>query len=69
MDTKSRGCFIQTAVCHLQATMDVAVIKLSVRSLGEVDTTAFSSAFNGGGHRNASSCIVAAEEWDCWRCK
>lgn len=49
--------------------MDVAVIKLSVRSLGEVDTTAFSTAFNGGGHRNASSCIVAAKEWDCWRCK
>jgi nanoRNase/pAp phosphatase (c-di-AMP/oligoRNAs hydrolase) len=35
--------------------------KLSLRSLGELDTTAFTKHFGGGGHRNASSCSVAED--------
>ncbi len=47
---------------------DAAAIKLSLRGRGEeVDTTSISQAFGGGGHRLASSCIVAMEAFETWK--
>lgn len=40
--------------------------KVSLRSLGEEDTTAISSALGGGGHRNASSFTAPAQDVDSW---
>ena len=52
-------------VC-LQAGMGAGMIKLSLRSLGEEDTTVVTQAFGGGGHRNASSCLVPESEFRRW---
>lgn len=41
--------------------------KVSLRSIGDVDTTAVSKAYGGGGHKNASSFIVDKALFDSWR--
>eukprot|EP00879_Flechtneria_rotunda_P028747 GHRR01030965.1.p1 GENE.GHRR01030965.1~~GHRR01030965.1.p1 ORF type:complete len:305 (+),score=111.17 GHRR01030965.1:144-1058(+) len=41
-------------------------IKVSLRSVADYDTTAISSAFGGGGHAAASSCIITIAELDAW---
>lgn len=48
---------------------DAAVYKVSLRSLGDVDTTILSKKFGGGGHANASSFKVAKQTFDSWRKK
>lgn len=35
-------------------------VKVSLRSKGDVDVGAVASAFNGGGHKNASGCCIGA---------
>jgi nanoRNase/pAp phosphatase (c-di-AMP/oligoRNAs hydrolase) len=40
--------------------------KVSLRSLGEEDTTAISKALGGGGHCNASSFTAAVHLLDSW---
>lgn len=45
---------------------DWSKIKVSLRSIGDADTTVISQAFGGGGHRNASSFIVATVDFDTW---
>lgn len=47
--------------------MDNDTIKISLRSLGEEDTTAVTRALGGGGHRNASSCLVPVAAFEGWR--
>lgn len=42
------------------------LIKVSVRSKGEEDTTVISQHYGGGGHKNASSCMVPLTEWEAW---
>lgn len=46
---------------------DPTQLKVSLRSLGEEDTTPISQHYGGGGHRNASSFICAADEFEGWR--
>ena len=47
---------------------DMQQIKLSLRGVGDdVDTTAATQHFGGGGHRLASSCIVPLAEWEAWK--
>ena len=41
--------------------------KVSFRSVGAFDTTVFARRFGGGGHANASSCLVPAPEVHSWR--
>eukprot|EP01026_Neomeris_dumetosa_P060202 TRINITY_DN5667_c0_g1_i4.p1 TRINITY_DN5667_c0_g1~~TRINITY_DN5667_c0_g1_i4.p1 ORF type:complete len:229 (-),score=38.94 TRINITY_DN5667_c0_g1_i4:92-757(-) len=41
-------------------------IKLSFRSSGDEDTTSITEAFGGGGHRNASSCIIDVAKFESW---
>ena len=43
-----------------------SMIKCSLRSLGSEDTTRISKAFQGGGHLNASSFLVASSVFGGW---
>lgn len=45
-----------------------ALIKVSLRSTGAVDTTATSKAYGGGGHLNASSFNVELAVFNTWWC-
>jgi hypothetical protein len=42
------------------------LIKVSLRSTGDFDTTIISKQYAGGGHKHASSCIIARELFDSW---
>jgi len=42
--------------------------KVSLRSLGEYDTTPYSRQYGGGGHRNASSFVISKDIFSSW-CK
>ena len=46
---------------------DSTKIKVSLRSIGDEDTTAVSQAFGGGGHKNASSFITDTAVFEGWR--
>ena len=46
---------------------DDPMIKISLRSKGEEDTTVISQAFGGGGHKNASSFMIKEEEFLSWK--
>lgn len=41
-------------------------IKVSLRSIGDEDTTAVSQAYGGGGHKNASSFVTDVQEFENW---
>lgn len=43
------------------------MLKISLRSLDLEDTTPISQEYGGGGHRNASSFLLAAEEFERWK--
>lgn len=65
------GLAAASAVAYVELGMGAEAAartyKVSLRSVGEVDTTAVSKHYGGGGHRNASSCIVPRETFDSWR--
>ena len=46
---------------------DPTQIKVSLRSLGEENTTVVTQAYGGGGHRNASSCVMSLSEFENWK--
>lgn len=55
-------------VLHLQAAMqDTTKVKVSLRSIGEEDTTVISQAFGGGGHQKASSFLTDASKFKTWK--
>lgn len=41
-------------------------IKVSLRSIGDEDTTVVSQAYGGGGHKNASSFVTDIAEFESW---
>ncbi|XP_054778594.1 uncharacterized protein LOC129286636 isoform X2 [Prosopis cineraria] len=43
------------------------MLKISLRSLGNEDTTPISQEFGGGGHRNASSFMLSSEQFEQWK--
>lgn len=43
-------------------------LKISLRSLGNEDTTIISKYYNGGGHANASSFIIEKSIYEKWKC-
>lgn len=53
-------------VAYVIEPLNEKKIKVSFRSLGKEDTTPISQKFGGGGHANASSCIVAIDEYNKW---
>ena len=50
-----------------EAALGADTLKVSLRSVGDVDTTVVSSAFGGGGHKNASSFNAARSAVESWR--
>ncbi|KAJ0230057.1 DHHA1 domain protein [Hirschfeldia incana] len=48
---------------------DETKVKISLRSVEEEDTTVVSQRFGGGGHKNASSFLLRATEFDQWKVK
>jgi hypothetical protein len=42
-------------------------IKVSLRSINGFDTSAVTSAFGGGGHAAASSCLLPLAELEAWQ--
>jgi hypothetical protein len=55
-------------VAYREAEMrDPTQIKVSLRSLGEEDTTVISEAYGGGGHQNASSFVIGILEFERWQ--
>ncbi|XP_028805543.1 uncharacterized protein LOC114760456 [Neltuma alba] len=43
------------------------MLKISLRSLGNEDTTPISQEFGGGGHGNASSFMLSSEQFEQWK--
>uniref|UniRef100_A0A3B6QGC4 DHHA1 domain-containing protein n=1 Tax=Triticum aestivum TaxID=4565 RepID=A0A3B6QGC4_WHEAT len=43
------------------------MLKISLRSLEQEDTTSISQEFGGGGHRNASSFLLSVAEFERWK--
>lgn len=39
-------------------------IKMYIRSIGSVDTTQIAKMYGGGGHLNASGCVMSLTEWN-----
>lgn len=59
MKSKAAGLRGIGLLAYQEAGMpDLTVYKVSLRSLPEEDTTVISSAFGGGGHKNASSFLL-----------
>lgn len=53
-------------VAYVIEPLEEKRIKVSFRSIGKEDTTPISQKFGGGGHANASSCIVDLDEYAKW---
>ena len=63
--SKERGMLPIGIVAYREELMtDATMWKVSLRSLGDCDTSAISKAWGGGGHRNASSCLVPKTDLD-----
>ena len=45
---------------------DTSKIKVSIRGKGDVDTTAISKHYGGGGHALASSSIMPVADFGSW---
>lgn len=64
------GCVAAGAVVYEEPGMGAAAAaaqyKVSLRSVGDVDTTPVSKAYGGGGHKNASSFNVDKAVWAGW---
>jgi hypothetical protein len=54
------------AVCYVEPNLPEGMIKVSLRSIGDFDTTAISKKYGGGGHKNASSFNVARSLFEEW---
>ena len=55
------------AVCYTEPALGEGKIKVSLRSIGDFDTTAISQQYGGGGHKNASSFNVDKAVFESWR--
>ncbi|KAI4347341.1 hypothetical protein L6164_008159 [Bauhinia variegata] len=62
---KLRG--IGAVVYKVPELVNDEMLKVSLRSLDNEDTTRISKGFGGGGHRNASSFMLSSEEFKKWK--
>jgi hypothetical protein len=67
--SKERGLAAMGAVAYVETALqsDAELLKVSLRSLGDLDTTPISKFYNGGGHANASSFNVHTKHFNRWR--
>ena len=68
-EAKRRGVRAIGLVAYREKEMSDAgpIIKVSMRSKGDEDTTVLSQEYGGGGHKNASSFMIKGEEFKMWR--
>lgn len=65
-EASRRGLRSMAAVAYEEAGIgDASMLKVSLRSVGE-DTTQITQAYGGGGHRNASACLMSKDEFATW---
>ncbi|GAB4821849.1 hypothetical protein N2152v2_008895 [Parachlorella kessleri] len=65
---KAQGLRGVAVVAYTEAAMnDPSKLKLSLRSVGDEDTTVISETYGGGGHKNASSFVLDGAEFETWR--
>ncbi|KAF3791231.1 Uncharacterized protein EJ110_NYTH07707 [Nymphaea thermarum] len=62
---KLRG--IGAVVYRVPELEDGHLLKISLRSVGSEDTTVISQKYGGGGHQNASSFMLKADEFERWK--
>lgn len=62
---KLRG--VGAVVYRVPELEDETKVKISLRSVGEEDTTVVSQRFGGGGHKNASSFLLSSMEFEQWK--
>ena len=55
------------AILYVEASLPAGTLKVSLRSLGDTDTTVISKKFGGGGHLNASSFNVDKSTCLSWK--
>jgi hypothetical protein len=66
--SRDAGLRAMGVVAYTEEAVGPGRVKLSLRSIGAgEDTTAVSGALGGGGHLNASSCIVDEPAFEAWR--
>ena len=65
--SRDRGLDPVGVIAYTEPGAGVGVIKVSARSVNNFDTTIFSKAFGGGGHKGASSCIVDEAIFASWK--
>lgn len=68
--TKSRSLDLRgigAVVYRVPELENDQLLKISLRSVESEDTTLISEEFGGGGHRNASSFMLSAEEFNRWK--
>eukprot|EP01112_Ceratiomyxa_fruticulosa_P011986 TRINITY_DN3301_c0_g1_i7.p1 TRINITY_DN3301_c0_g1~~TRINITY_DN3301_c0_g1_i7.p1 ORF type:complete len:325 (+),score=71.20 TRINITY_DN3301_c0_g1_i7:314-1288(+) len=59
------GCVVYSSEASVEIPPNV--LKVSLRSIGDEDTTVISKAFGGGGHKNASSFMLEAPVFETWK--
>ncbi|KDP45801.1 hypothetical protein JCGZ_17408 [Jatropha curcas] len=64
-DLKLRA--IGAVVYRIPELQNDQLLKISLRSLGNEDTTNISKEFGGGGHQNASSFMLSSAEFESWK--
>jgi len=65
--SREQGLSAAGAVVYEEAALGDATFKVSLRSIGDVDTTLTSKYFNGGGHKNASSFNIEKVVFEQWK--
>ncbi|CAN6464095.1 unnamed protein product [Victoria cruziana] len=58
---------IGAVVYRVPALENMHLLKISLRSVGSEDTTIISQEYGGGGHQNASSFMLNADEFERWK--
>ncbi|KAJ0654688.1 putative DHH phosphoesterase superfamily [Helianthus annuus] len=58
---------IGAVVYRVPELKDDQILKISLRSIDNEDTTSISQKHGGGGHRNASSFMLSCQEFEQWK--
>ncbi|KAI3797247.1 hypothetical protein L1987_32502 [Smallanthus sonchifolius] len=58
---------IGAVVYRVTELKDDQILKISLRSIDNEDTTSISQKHGGGGHRNASSFMLSCQEFEQWK--
>ena len=65
--SKKEGLLPVGAVVYVEESLGSSMVKISLRSLGDFDTTLASKQHGGGGHKNASSFVTTKTSYLSWK--